>query len=106
MIGAIVTAAAATLALAACTKVGEGIPPSAEELAAADQAKCASYSYPVDRPEDWACRMILDRQRAEAEIAMRTGVVANPGAGPANAAPLPAPPLPPPLPGAPPVAVH
>jgi hypothetical protein len=103
---AIMTAAAATLALAACTKVGGGIPPSGEELAAADQAKCASYGYLVDQPEHEACRMMLDRQRAEADIEMRTGVMANPGAGPADAVPLAAPPLPPPLPGAPPVTVR
>lgn len=103
---AILTAAAATLTLAACTKADWGIPPSAEQLAAADQAKCASYGYPVGNPEHAACRMMLARQRAEAAIAMRTGVMANPGAGPADAAPLGAPPPPPPLPVVPPHAVH
>ena len=102
----IVTAAAATLTLAACTKADWATPPSAEALAAADQAECASYGYPVGHPEHGACLMELDRQRAEVEIATRTGVMANPGAGPADAAPLGAPPPPPPLPAAPPIAVN
>jgi hypothetical protein len=86
----IVTAAAATLTLAACTKADWATPPSA---AAADQAKCASHGYPVGHPEHEAC--------LKAETAMRTGVMANPGVGPAD---IVAPPPPAePTPAAPPV---
>jgi hypothetical protein len=103
---AILTAAAATLTLAACTNADWGIPPSAEELASAHQAWCVSHGYPVGHPEHAACRSMLDRQPADAEMAMRTEVMANPGAGPAAAAPLAAAlPPPPPPPAAPPIAL-
>jgi hypothetical protein len=89
----IVTAAAATLTLAACTKADWATPPSAAELVAADQAKCATYGYPVGQPEHEAC--------FKAEIAMRTGVMANPSAGHTD---IVAPPPPAePIPAAPPV---
>ena len=102
----IFAATVVVLAVAGCTKTERGIPPSTEEIAAADQAKCATSGYPVGHPEHAGCRMMLDRQRAEAAIAIRTGVIANPGAGRADAAPLGAPPPPPPLPAAPPGAVQ
>jgi hypothetical protein len=89
----IVTAAAATLTLAACTKADWTTPPSAAEFAVADQAKCASYGYPMGHPEHEAC--------LKAEIAMRTGVMANPGVGPADIAVPPPPAVP--TPAAPPV---
>lgn len=82
----ILAGTAMVLAIAGCTKADWGIPPSAEEIAAADEAKCATYGYPVDHPEHGLCRMLLAQQRAETELARRTAVMANPGLPLARAA--------------------
>lgn len=76
---AILTVAAGVLALSACTKADWGIPPSAEELAALDTAKCADYGYPTEHPDHGLCRMLLDQQRATAASAQRAAVAGNPG---------------------------
>ena len=63
--------------MAACTKADWGIPPSAEELAAMDRAKCTEYGYPPEHPERGVCRMLLDQQRAQNEAAIAAARAQN-----------------------------
>ncbi|HET9273620.1 MAG TPA: hypothetical protein VFO09_05075 [Methyloceanibacter sp.] len=75
----VLVAAVAGLALAGCNKADWGIPPSAEEIAAADTATCTSYGFPVGHPDHGFCRMTLDQQRMLAETARATAAAGNPG---------------------------
>lgn len=82
----VLVAAVAGLALAGCNKADWGIPPSAEEIAAADTATCASYGFPVGHPDHGFCRMTLDQHRMQAELAQNVARMSNPGLPLAGAA--------------------
>lgn len=66
----ILLAAAAVTLLAACAG------PSPEEIAAADDARCAEYGFPAGHPDYGNCRFALDQMRFQAEQAKATNALA------------------------------